>query len=541
MRTCLVSKPNKALVVPRTVGMERLFPDARPLNERQLVLKHGLAEYMLLRRLGFAVPNPINCYYDWAGGNPYHVQRVTCSLLTASPRAYVLNDMGTGKTRATLWAWDFLRTKGHAGKLLVVAKRSTLSLVWAHECRDVLPHRTLQVLYGSKKKRLERLNDPDAEIFIINHDGMKVIQEDLNKRTDIDVLILDELATYRNMNARSKAMVKFSERMKFVWGLTGSPMPNEPTDVWMQCKIITPHTVPRYRSHARDMLMIKRNEFHWDPKPDATDRAYSWMQPAVRFALDDVVELPELVTRYVDVALSAQQTKGYNDVKNLFMTTFQGQEVNAMNAAGAVNKLLQISGGYVYSSANGVKSTIMLDATPRIEALIDLIQSASRKVLVFCPFRHMVMGLSKIMSDPKTDEYVEHGVIHGDVPDGQRNKIFDAFQNTGMYKAIIAHPGCMAHGLTLTAADTIIWYCPIPNYETYEQANARIRRIGQRHRQQIFHLQGSPVERRIYSLLQKKAAVQDMLLTLFEEATTQAQEGQPTEHNTPVQPRESLL
>ena len=96
----------------------------------------------------------------------------------------------------------------------------------------------------------------------------------------------------------------------------------------------------------------------------------------------------------------------------------------------------------------------------------------------------------------------------------------------------------MAHGLTLTAADTIIWYCPIPNYETYEQANARIRRIGQKHRQQIFHLQGSAVERRIYTLLSKKAAAQDMLLALFEEATTQAQIAQPVEINK-TSPREN--
>jgi len=541
MRTVFVSKPNKALVVPRSVGMERLFPEAKPLNEKQLVIRHGLAEYTLLRRLGFAVPNPINCYYNWAEGTPYHVQRVTCSLLTASPRAYVLNDMGTGKTRATLWAWDYLRGNNYAGKLLVVAKRSTLSLVWAHECMDVLPHRKVQVLYGSKKRRLERLADPEAEVFVINHDGMKVIQEELDARPDIDVLVIDELATYRNPNARSRAMVKFAERKKFVWGLTGSPMPNEPTDVWMQCKIITPHTVPKFRGHARDMLMIKKNDYLWLPKTDAVDRAYSWMQPAVRFALDDVVELPETLTRPIDVGMTLQQQKGYTDVKNLFLAKFQGQEVNAANAAVAVGKLLQIAGGFVYGAdAQGKKVTIKLDATPRIETLIDLIQSATHKVLVFCPFRHMVMGLHEIMNgDPAKDpNYVDHAVIHGDVTDSQRNKIFDAFQNTAQYKAIIAHPGTMAHGLTLTAADTIIWYCPIPNFETYEQANARIRRIGQKHRQQIFHLHGSPVERRIYSLLTKKAAVQDMLLALFEEATTQAQQGQPTEHSD-VKPRES--
>ena len=95
----IVSKPNKALAVPRTVGIMRLFPDGKPLD-KLWVIKHDLGSYVLLSRLGFRLPNPINCYYDWAGGSPFSVQRITCDLLTRSPRAYVLNDMGTGKTRA---------------------------------------------------------------------------------------------------------------------------------------------------------------------------------------------------------------------------------------------------------------------------------------------------------------------------------------------------------------------------------------------------------------------------------------------------------
>ncbi len=511
------------LVVPRTRGMEGLFPEGKPLDDKQLVIKHGLSEYLLLRRLGFRAPNPITCYYDWCGGKPFSVQRVTCSLLTASPRAYVLNDMGTGKTRAALWAWDYLYGNGYAGKLIIAAKLSTLERVWAAECFDALPHRKAVVLWGSKKKRLERLSDPEADVFIINHDGLSVLNDHLRDHPEIDVLVIDELAAYRNANARSKLMLKFAERMKFVWGMTGSPMPNEPTDVWMQCKIITPHTVPKYRTHARDMLMTKQGEYLWLPKHDAVERAYSWMQPAVRFTLDDVVELPDLVTRYVNVPLGPTQQKTYLAVAREFMAMVGQNQITADNAAAAMNKLLQISGGYVY--AGGV--TVTLDAEARRQVLFDLIREATGKVLVFCPFRYMVNGLAEILNQtPETDpDHISHAVIHGDVAPGMRNTIFDAFQNTPQFKVILAHPGCMAHGLTLTAADTIIWYCPITSLEIYEQANARIRRVGQKHRQQVIHLQGTPVERRVYALLKKKAKVQDMLLSLFADATNHAQEG----------------
>lgn len=526
----VVSKPNKALAVPRTVGMMRLFPEGRPLGDAYWVIKHGMAEYLLLRRLGFRLPNPISCYYQWPSGDgkrPFSVQRVTSSLLTASPRAYVLNDMGTGKTRAALWAWHYLRCNGYANKLLVVSPLSTLKLVWANEAFAVLPDVKAQVLWGTKKKRIERLNDPEAEIFIINHDGIRVLATELKQHPEIDVMIIDELATYRNFNDRTKFMMKFAEPFKFVWGLTGSPMPNEPTDVWAQCRIVTPHTVPKFRTHARDMLMTKKSEYLWLPKSDAVDKAYSWMQPAVRFTLDDVVELPEIVERYIDVALGPRQQNIYETVARSYTAMVGTEQINALNAAAAMNKLLQIAGGYVYSTKAG---TIELDADPRKDMLLDLIRAATGKVLVFVPFRHMVVGLDKLLGDdPEDPDYIEHAIIHGEVAAGTRNTIFEDFQKTPKYKAIVAHPACMAHGLTLTAADTIIWYCPFPNYDIYEQANARIRRVGQKHRQQVIHLQSTPVERRLYSLLRRKAKVQDMLLTLFADATAQAQQGQPQE------------
>jgi len=497
--------------------MMRLFPEGLPLEDLW-VIKHGLAEYRLLKQLGFRLPNPILCYYDWAAGTPFTVQRVTGSLLTSEPRAYVLNDMGTGKTKITLWSWDYLRSNNYCGKLLVTCKLSNTKVTWANECFATIPHRKVAVLTGTKKARLAKLADPEIEIFIVNHDGLKVLKDELFKRTDIDVFAIDELATFRNPNDRSKLVLKLAEKMRWVWGLTGSPMPNEPTDVWMQCRIVTPHTVPKYRSHARDMLMLKKSEYLWVPRDGAVDKAFSWMQPAVRFSLDDVVELPEIVERYIDVPPSDQQSHVYGKLANEFTTMVGNEQINAVNAGAAMNKLLQVSGGYVYASST--KTTIELEAIPRKETLRDLIQSATKKVLVFCAFRHMAEGLAKYL----TEEDIEVAMIHGGVSDGQRNQVFNDFQDTPKYKAIVAHPGCMSHGLTLTAADTIIWYCPITSYETYEQANARIRRVGQTHRQQIIHLQGASVERKIYALLRRKAKVQDMLLSLFEAATDQVEE-----------------
>ena len=150
-----------------------------------------------------------------------------------------------------------------------------------------------------------------------------------------------------------------------------------------------------------------------------------------------------------------------------------------------------------------------------IQAASDTINATDRKVLVFVPFKHALDGISKAL----TAEGIEHAVVSGDTPANERANVFHLFQNTNKYRVIAAHPQCLAHGITLTAADTIIWFAPVTSLEIYDQANHRIRRVGQKHKQLVLHLQATPVERKIYTMLKRKQRVQDKLLELFEEAS----------------------
>jgi SNF2 family DNA or RNA helicase len=510
-----VSRSNQALVVPPDPGALSMFPAAPKLPDGKIVVPHGMRETLMLRHLGYKVPNPFLYYYDWPGGRqPFAVQRASLAMLTENPRAYLLNDMGTGKTKTALWAWDALNRAGLAKKLLVVAPLSTLNFVWARECFSTLPGRRVQTLHGTKQQRLDRLAQ-DADIYIINHDGLKVVESQLWTRADIDTLVIDELAVYRNNSDRSKRMRKFSKRFAIVWGMTGAPMPNEPTDIWGQCMIVTPGRVPQFRSHVRDMLMIRKSQYVWVPKPDAVQRAFQIMQPSVRYSLDDVVELPPLISRTIDVPLSPEQDKTYKRVATAMQAMVKDKVITALNAGAAMNKLLQIAGGWVYTEN---PEFVRLDASPRIVAMIDLINSAERKVLVAVPYRHMIDGISKIFGMKEIK--IEHCVVHGDTKD--RENIFNLFQNTTKYKVMLVHPQTVSHGLTLTAADTIIWYVPITSLETYDQFNARITRVGQNHKQQLLHMQATPVEKKIYRMLREHQKMQNLFLDLVEEATVDA-------------------
>jgi SNF2 family DNA or RNA helicase len=353
--------------------------------------------------------------------------------------------------------------------------------------------------------------EEDHDIYVINTDGLKVLSSELLARTDIDTFILDELALFRNGGSeRNKVARGLASRMVWVWGLTGSPTPTEPTDAWGQCRIVTPHTIPKFFKRFRDELMVQVSPFQWAPKRDAIEKVFEVMQPAVRFTLDDVVELPPVVERTIDIELGNKQRDIYDKLRRHSHAAIQSKEVTAVNAGALLNKLLQISMGYVYARDRGVVS---LDNDLRLDVLVDEINSADQKVIVFVPFTHGLEGVVKRLEQEK----IECAMVHGQTPKKERDRIFGLFQDTTKYKVIAAHPVCMSHGLTLTAASTVIWFGPTTSLETFEQANARVRRVGQKHKQQVLMFQSTPVERKMYARLRAKQQVQDNLLELFEE------------------------
>jgi SNF2 family DNA or RNA helicase len=136
-------------------------------------------------------------------------------------------------------------------------------------------------------------------------------------------------------------------------------------------------------------------------------------------------------------------------------------------------------------------------------------------VIVFVPFIHALAGIAAHL---RAKGHVV-SVVYGATPRGQRDRIFTAFQTLPSPRFLVAHPGCMAHGLTLTAANMIIWYSPPMSLETYDQANARIVRPSQTSRTLICHLAGTQVERLTYTRLRTRTRMQGVLLEMFRNQT----------------------
>lgn len=476
-----------------------------------VAVPHRTAETKLLRNLGFDPPDPIDHYYAWPirqGWEPWDHQKITARFLTRHTRAYCLSDMGTAKTLSSLWAADFLRQEGAIRKILVVSPLSTVERTWGDELFYNFPHLKFAVLHGSKKKRQELLDAP-VDLYIINHDGVKVILPDLLKRQDIDLVIIDELSqAARNAGTdRWKAYRELLQGRRVVWGMTGTPTPNEPTDAWAQCRLITPHTVPPYFSRFRDQTMVQATQYKWIARAEAPGIVHKVMQPSIRYSRDECISLPPVLYESREAELTKAQAVMFKEMLDELHTEWQGKTVTAVNEAVKAMKLVQIACGAVI----GEDSTVLCPPKHRLIALREVVEEAASKVIIFVPFRAALDQIASIFS---TGYSV--GVIHGGVGKAARDEIISGFQNGNTYDLLVAQPAAMSHGLTLTAASVIVWFAPVTSAETYEQANARITRPGQKHSQLIVNLQGTALERQMYNRLKAKSNMQGILLDLFE-------------------------
>lgn len=493
--------------------VQAVIPTAKTFNHKGrkiTAVPHNVDAVRVLRNLGIKAPSPIQHYYSWSGTyTPFQAQEHTSAFLTLNPRAFVLNDLGTGKTLATLWAYDYLRSIGVVNKLLVVSPLSTLERVWADEVFTHFPHLTFAVLHGTKKKRIDLLNT-DVDVYIVNHDGVKVLVDEIPKKTDIDIVVIDEISQCaRNAStSRWKSLKKITNNVRWLWGLTGTPIPNEATDAWAQCRLVVPDKVPPYFTRFRDTVMRQAGPYKWVARDGALEIVEKAMQPSIRFHRSDCVDLPPVMYETREVPLSKDQKKMYNDMVSNLSAEFEGEQIQAVNEAVKLMKLVQISCGTAYSLDGEIVSVPPVD---RLNTLVDLIKESNSKTLVFAPFTATV----EMVAEHLRGLGMRVGVIYGGVSKSQRDETFTKFQKQDALDVIVAQPAAMSHGLTLTAASTIVWFAPITSAETYEQANARITRPSQKHSQLIVNIQGSAAERRIYERLKHKNNTQGILLDII--------------------------
>ena len=500
--------PEKYSIIPK----HKIVTVANGISE--VMVHWGLDEARVLRNLGVKkVPSPIEGRYDWPGRfKPFAHQVETSAFLTLNRKSFVFSEPGTGKTLSALWAADYLMKIGEVRRCLILCPLSIMSSAWLQDLNNSIIHRSAIVAHHTQAARRLEMIRGDYEFVIMNYEGLNLTADEIIKDDSFDLVIVDEANAYKNVQTqRWKALNSILKPSTLLWMMTGTPAAQSPLDAYGLAKLVNPEAVPRFYSGWRDKVMTQVTRFKWMAKESAGAEVHSILQPAIRFTKDQCLDLPPVITMTREVPLTAQQAKYYRLLKDRMVMQAAGETITAVNAAAGVNKLLQISAGAAYTDNAEV---IEFDCNPRLNVLLEVLEETDRKVLIFAAFRHSIDTITTFLQKNNVD-CME---IHGDVTPAKRTSIFKQFQTTPSPRVLVIQPQAAAHGVTLTAADTVVFWGPVMSVEIYLQCCARTDRVGQNSdKVTVVHIQGSDIERRMFKQLATRVTEHASLVKLYEE------------------------
>ncbi len=424
-----------------------------------------------------------------------------------------LSDPGTGKGFVQIRAFAARRKK--KGKcMLVIAPKSLLESVWVDDIAKFAPELTVSV--ARAENRAEAF-EVEADVYITNTDAaVWLLKQNKKFFARFDTLVIDEITAFKHpTSARSKAVSKFKQYFTHRTGMTGTPNSNTITDVWHPVNIIDDgqrlgHTFFGFRSAVCTPKQVGRqkNMVQWEDKDGAEEMVFGMISDIViRHKREDCIDIPENQSYTLQYKLSKKQLKVYNEMAMTQIAAVAKMKVvSAINAAAVVTKLLQISSGAVYEHTGKYH---LID-TGRYELVLDLVEER-KNTIVFYLWQHQRDYLVEEAKKRK----IRFCVYDGNATDKARAEMVRDFQN-GMYQMFLGHPASMAHGLTLTRAQTTIWPSPTSNAEHFTQGNARAVRNGQKQKTEtIMILAEGTREDAVYESLMKKNSRMTNLLDLF--------------------------
>ena len=503
----IVFKTRKPHLIAEKVDKYKVISEEDGLYK--VAIEWQLKEAQVLTELKAKnVPSPINRDYLWTGKlTPFAHQKETAAFLTLNKKAFCFNEQGTGKTASIIWATDYLMKLGLIKRVLVICPLSIMKSAWQQDLFKFAMHRSCSVAHGSSTTRRKIIAE-GCEFVIINFDGVEVVKEEI-KQGKFDIIVVDEASAYKNAQTnRWKTLKAITAGVEWLWMLTGTPAAQSPIDAFGLAKLVSPEKVPKYFGQFRDKVMYKATQYIWRPKADADKIVHDALQPAIRFEKDQCLDLPPVTHVEREAPLTKQQAQYYEILKKQMTMEADGEQVTSVNAATNLNKLLQISGGAVYTDD---KQVLEFDVSNRLKIILEVIQESTHKVLVFVPFTHTIELLYSFLEKQK----ISTEIISGKVSLNKRSSVIKEFQESADPRVLVIQPQAASHGLTLTAANTIIWYAPVTSVETYLQANARIDRPGQHNPMTIVHIQGSEVERKLYTMLRNNITNHSKIIDLY--------------------------
>lgn len=494
-------------------------------------------------------PMPVEYPFPMFKFKPFIHQIQGADFLARNRRAYLFNGLGSGKTLTAAWAADYLLQKGYIRKVLVVAFKPTLYSAWGADIETHLPHLPFEVLTDDNAKKRKKKFKSNTPLHIINHDGPAHFWRELYEN-QYDLIIYDESTAIKNVNTdrwRGMHSLIADRPHTRLWEMTGTPRAQSPMDAYGQIRMMENVNKQAERSPPADIwggVFMSESEWRdktmrsvsrgdktvWVQKDDANDIVFSYMRPAFCKRTEDCVDLPpEVQLPIASLTASKAQKEAWEALRKTdgSYTDGEGRSVAIRNPAAVLSKAIQIACGCLYADTDdnpiipgmdegAGRPVIEFDVTEKNKEMLRLINEAEGKAIVFVPFTAVVERVAAWLRKQGKKVQTVYGSMS---PQAVHEAINVNFQSDSPEAAdvIVGIPQKMSHGLTITAANLIIWYAPIMRGEVYQQANMRIKRIGQRRTMFYAYLSCCSLERDRYRQLASGHESQQDFLQLYED------------------------
>ncbi len=405
-------------------------------------------------------------------------------------------EMGTGKTKVLIDNLAMLYDKGKVNGALIVAPKGVVGTWYNNEIPAHLPDHieNVPVLWQANitKEQSRKLGNlfktgEELHILIMNVEafsttkGVDFARKFLSSHNTL--MAIDESTTIKNPKAkRTKSILKLSEMAKYRRIMTGSPVTKNPLDLYSQCEFLSPWHLDfqsYYAFRTRYAIMKNANiagrQIQLVAGFQRLGELSEKLNPfSYRVLKSDCLDLPDKIYMKRQIKLSPDQFKVYDQMKKEALATLNGKKVTTVNALTQLMRLHQITCGH-FTSDDGMTQPIKNN---RIDELMDVLEETEGKAIIWAHYQYDITNIIKeVVKVHGPGSIVDY---YGLTPQDQRQKNIKKFQNDDKCRFIVGTPATGGYGITLTAANTVVYYSNGYDLEKRLQSEDRAHRIGQK-------------------------------------------------------------
>jgi len=487
-------------------GIIRTTPAANTAMEKYLAVQEQrkMAADIKAGTREVGIPIPLKT-------KPFSCQVAAFGIGSVLDQSALLMEQGTGKTLSAIAVAGYRFQQKQVKRLLVVCPLSVIS-VWHNEFfkHANFPYRMVDLSKKDDNVRANLLSVGPSDrlwVAVINYESVWRCPELLMKWNP-DMVIADESQKIKNAHAKqSKALHSFNT-VKYRMILSGTPVTQNPLDIWSQYKFLNPDIFGKRFRKFRDQYATMGGYGGYEiigykHLDELANKAHSI---AFRITKAEALDLPPTVDQSIEVELSAETRAVYNQMEKNFLIELENDKtITAPIVLTKLLRLQQLTGGFV---PDDDKVIHMYDSA-KLEALKELLDDLphQKKVVIFARFVPEVKAIEKLVEKLKRKSVS----LYGEVKD--RGGLIESFQNDPTVTIFIAQIQTGGLGITLTAADTVIFYSTTFSFADYDQAKARVHRIGQSRSVTYIHLvTKNTVDEDVLDSLRTKGDMADLVM-----------------------------